>query len=876
MKNDYLCGILLSAFLLFTSASYSQSYFQKTVNLNDEYSAGNEIQPTADGNYIICGTGSWVEDSSFVQYTGASLIKITPSGDTLWTMIYGDSLNNFEEARSVKQTFDGGYITIGNYSVNGTVLRKMNATGNEVWRKTYSCTGFHDDVVQASDSGYVFTDTYDGLIKTDKNGNWQWQKTYGVWNYNSVSPAANHGFIITTLDYDTSHKIPVVIKTDSLGVAQWTNRYGGNEGESRYAEQTSDGGYIITGLASLTPGDSSHVLLIKIDASGAIQWQKIYYTSGSDEGSEAHQAADGGYIVTGLTDRQNYEYKLFLLKTDAGGNMQWAKKYGETYNRPSVKQAADGGFICSGYYTVYPHTGTYIVKTDALGNTGCAESAVAFQQGNYNLSVTVQTYTGNYNDFVIADVPGKEHGGGELWDICINPEVGLHHFWVTAGYGGPLGNGTILKSDSLGRIFVRVAYFHYSEGVYPAGELVMGGNGRLYGVCQHGGFGNSCTLFSMDTSTFLITKHHDFALNYADGDIPFGGLMAADDCKFYGTTVAGGADSSGVLYSFDPATNTYTKLFDFTDSTGTDPIGELTQLSDGKLYGTCERNGPDSGGVIYSFDPVTHAYEILFPFGTNTGYAPWHCKLIQAPDGNLYGCTAYGGSASGGVLFRFNPVSKAYDMLHDFNYYSGGSPFGKVAYVNGKIYGTTRAYTGQYGMIFSYDLATNTFNVEMLFNGANGANPWRGLNVSSYGTLYGVTPEGGANNQGVVFSYDPVTHIYSKHLDFENSTTGRGPDMDVFEAGSVPSNPCLILSAMHRDEDGLFELYPNPTTGEFNIRNTKCRIEKVDIYNLLGERVYSREVNSRQIAFNCPLPAGIYLVKVTAENGVGVKRVVKD
>jgi uncharacterized repeat protein (TIGR01451 family) len=73
-----------------------------------------------------------------------------------------------------------------------------------------------------------------------------------------------------------------------------------------------------------------------------------------------------------------------------------------------------------------------------------------------------------------------------------------------------------------------------------------------------------------------------------------------------------------------------------------------------------------------------------------------------------------------------------------------------------------------------------------------------------------------------------------------------------------------------------FEIFPNPARGEFKIKNAKFKMERVDIYNLMGERVYSRILNSQLSTVNCQLNAGVYFVKVTTENGVGVKRVVVE
>ena len=114
-------------------------------------------------------------------------------------------------------------------------------------------------------------------------------------------------------------------------------------------------------------------------------------------------------------------------------------------------------------------------------------------------------------------------------------------------------------------------------------------------------------------------------------------------------------DSDGVLFSFDTTTNIYTKLYDFKDSTGVQPNGNLIQLSNGKLYGTCYRGGKFLEGVIFSYDPSNNKFTKLWDFNSlETGENPFG-TLLLASDGNIYGTTENGGLSREGNIFRFNP-----------------------------------------------------------------------------------------------------------------------------------------------------------------------------------------------------------------------------
>jgi len=143
----------------------------------------HSFQPTSDGGYILAGT-------ILESYTGLSdvyLVKMTSSGDTLWTRRYGDPYN--ESGWSVQETSDGGYIIAGTTVWYGPTedwprvwLIKTNSTGDTLWTRQYKGAGQAAgySVQQTSDGGYVIagsTYNYSGvtgseayLIKTRPDG----------------------------------------------------------------------------------------------------------------------------------------------------------------------------------------------------------------------------------------------------------------------------------------------------------------------------------------------------------------------------------------------------------------------------------------------------------------------------------------------------------------------------------------------------------------------------------------------------------------------------------------------------------------------------------------------------------------------------------
>ena len=115
--------------------------------------------------------------------------------------------------------------------------------------------------------------------------------------------------------------------------------------------QTSDGGYALVGDTNSFGAGGNDFWLVKTDAAGNMQWNKTYGGTGTDTGISVFQTSDGGYALAGYTNSFGAGGKdVWLVKTDAAGNMQWNKTYGGTgadYGI-TVIQTSDGGYAIAG------------------------------------------------------------------------------------------------------------------------------------------------------------------------------------------------------------------------------------------------------------------------------------------------------------------------------------------------------------------------------------------------------------------------------------------------------------------------------------------------------------------------------------------------
>jgi hypothetical protein len=377
-----MVSLAIFAALGIASAYEPAVQWQKTFGgSNNDW--GNSVQQATDGGYIIAGETYSSGTGSYDIY----LIKTDYDGNPVWQKTFGG--NNYDEGYSVQQTSDGGYIISGKTWSFGAgksdvYLIKTDPNGNQEWQKTFggNDNDWGNSVQQTKDGGYIITgktrsfgvgnyDVY--LVKTDPNGNTQWQKTFGGSDWDdgeSVQQTTDGGYIIAGgANYFVPESGDVyLIKTDPNGDSVWQKTFGGSDydwGEA--VQQTSDGGYIITGRTKSFDAGLWDVYLIKTDSDGNLLWQKTFGGGNDDDSSSVQQTSDGGFIIAGYTDSFGARSgNVYLIKTDPNGNLLWQKTLGGSGGERgnSVQQTSDGGYIIAGTTDSFGAGGSdvYLIK----------------------------------------------------------------------------------------------------------------------------------------------------------------------------------------------------------------------------------------------------------------------------------------------------------------------------------------------------------------------------------------------------------------------------------------------------------------------------------------------------------------------------------
>ena len=302
-----------------------------------------------------------------------------------------------EWGNAVRQTTDGGYIiAAANMSSNWrSYLIRTNINGDLLWTKTFIWWPENGrDVQQTFDGGFILLRNYypdsqiAPLLKTDASGDTLWTMFYNfpneieglvhVGGY-SIQQTTDSGYIIAGLEgvkyylaQFSQNSNAFLMKTNPSGHVVWAKSYGGLKNDAVFSvQQTTDNGYIMTGYETSFGIDSADVYLVKTDAGGDTLWTRRYGGTRNESGTNVKQTSDNGYIIVGSTNSFGAGGNdIYLIKTDSNGNILWSKTYGGpgNDNASGVQITSNGGFIISGSTMSFGTNNIFLIETDNLGN----------------------------------------------------------------------------------------------------------------------------------------------------------------------------------------------------------------------------------------------------------------------------------------------------------------------------------------------------------------------------------------------------------------------------------------------------------------------------------------------------------------------------
>ncbi|MEJ2241667.1 MAG: NosD domain-containing protein [Candidatus Bathyarchaeota archaeon] len=350
------------------------------------------------------------------------------------------------DVNSLIQTSDGGFILAGTKQIGPDSdgwLTKFDSTGNLQWSQMYGGTGFDYaySIIETSDGGYAFSGIYDDdgykdawLAKTDNMGKLEWNRTIDGEGYDSIYNLVetnDQGFALvgTTKPTQEIGEDFWLIKTNKDGIIEWDKTYGGQDTEICTSFlTTSDEGFILLGYTNSFGKGYSDFWLVKTDKTGEVEWNQTYGRDGEETANCLIATSDGGYAIAGSLRFYVNDPDLLLIKTDGYGTMLWNKTYSwGTTDRgyiSSLLETSDGSFVLTGNSLGFSDYDAWIIRTDNMGNLKHYQTIE--EKGDDQISSLVEI---SDTDYVFAGITGKEMDyRRDLWLVKFQESESINNF----------------------------------------------------------------------------------------------------------------------------------------------------------------------------------------------------------------------------------------------------------------------------------------------------------------------------------------------------------------------------------------------------------------------------------------------------------------
>lgn len=561
---------------------------------------GEKENPTISDNKIASGSGigyftssitglssprsyhvrAYAQNAKGITYGEEKIFTTTDAGFSPMTAVSGCSIPSLSTASASsilgKSAVSGGIISnsggcdvtergfVWSASENPTVsdTKVTSGSGNGSFTGNMiglsSASTYHTRAYAVNQKGTAYGS--DASVTTDRiflnvHGGNDWEY------FSNIINTSDGGYVVTGNTQSTDGEFPhahlrtdmLIAKFNNAGTLQWYKAYGGDGDEAAYsAEQTADGGYIVVGSSDSNEGEFTgqigghDIIILKLDSTGNITWQKRYGGTDSDVLYSIIQTADGGYFGVGdslSVDGNipgNYgagaSEDMIAVKLSSNGNIQWIKNYGtDEYDSAYAiaEETSDGGFVFGG-------------EADGASD----DFPVSYDAG------IVPDEIGDWGILKVdsdGDVVWTNHYGGPQWD-SLRSMVAISGGYVAFGMAGVTGNDiltnngdkdfAVLKINSSGvkqwfKTYGGTDYDEFDAGIATSdgGYAVVG---RSYSNDLDVGENNGSddgVLFKLDSSGD-VSWHDVIGGSRMDN---FNGLVQATDG---GYMIAGQSESS--------------------------------------------------------------------------------------------------------------------------------------------------------------------------------------------------------------------------------------------------------------------------------------------------------------------------------------------
>lgn len=376
----------LAAFAVFHLSAQIPTFKKRHGTSGDDEARFVEVLP--DNSFIVAGSST----AGGLGGVDAMLVKFSADGTVEWSKSYGGSGNEF--FMHILTCSDGNYLAVGETTSFGAgnvdiYVVKFDGNGNVLWERTcggsgqeWSCGG----VCEVAD-GYIVTGGtqsfgqgfWDAFVeKLNFSGNSVWTKSWGTSGADVSGeplPAAN-GDIWVSGGYFAGNQEGFLFRLNQSGNYQNGRRIGGSNHEGAEFISAGGAGVSISGATwTFSNGSQYQPWIVSFNTSGDFVWGKRYVFPSGNHNMNAENCPDGGFIFTPLILNTDAS-AAYLVRTDATGNVVWARSHPFSGRMYHTKPCPDGGYVAVGY-SAGNGRDMFILKTDAEGIvSGCCPSDV--------------------------------------------------------------------------------------------------------------------------------------------------------------------------------------------------------------------------------------------------------------------------------------------------------------------------------------------------------------------------------------------------------------------------------------------------------------------------------------------------------------------
>ncbi len=369
-------GLLLLPVILPLTSAQPGILFQKTWGGVHEDAASNMALDSSGNVYLV---GSTNANFTYGCLSGTCsdilLLKYGPTGNLLLHKTWGgadddfgagialDPLGNIYVAGTTASYGTGGDCG-GGVTCSDIVLLKLDYTGNVIWQKTWGAVNQTDSAFALSidkagnlyitgitdSSGAGLSDAV--IIKFDSSGNPQWQMTWGGGSNDfgqGIVVDASENVYVTgrTSSFTLGQADVFLLKLDPSGAVNWQSLWGGTKNDLGIGVTLDPSNTIyVTGGTLSTGAGSRDLFLLSLDSTGGLIWQRTWGGIGDDSGSRIVLDPSGSVDVSGYTESYGanplISHDISFLKFSKTGSLQSHNTWGGAGDDFDGALAVDG------------------------------------------------------------------------------------------------------------------------------------------------------------------------------------------------------------------------------------------------------------------------------------------------------------------------------------------------------------------------------------------------------------------------------------------------------------------------------------------------------------------------------------------------------